>query len=164
MNGEEAEAPKKESQHQAGDNQLSFLEVVAKVSKEAAAEEWKKHQQEFQAQIVDYGRTVGTNYATQETLPVPVPDITATTIQGKELAVASAKNRSLRTFLQGLGFDILFALVSVIALSLNDFNFLDGAAWATLGILVLKTIIQTAVSYVARLKITPRYESVEPPR
>lgn len=164
MNGEEAEAPKKGPQHQAGDDQLSFLEVVAKVSKNAAAEEWKKHQQEFQAQMVDYGRTVGTSYVTEGTLPVLVPDITATTIQGKELTVASAKSRSLRTFLQGLGFDVFFALISVIALSLNDFNFLDGAAWATLGVLVLKTVVQTAVSYVARLKITPRYESVEPPK
>ncbi len=93
--------------------------------------------------------------------PELVPNITATTAQGRELTVASAKNRSWRTFVQGFGIDLGFALLSVLALAFGDFNFLDGAAWATLGVLVLKTIIQTAISYVARLKITPNYDKPE---
>ena len=98
------------------------------------------------------------NYITGILSGKPVaPTISTTTLTGQELTIASAKNRSWRTFLQGMGLDMLFAVVALIG-TLGNINFFSKAGWITLGILVIKTIIQTAVSYVARLKIAPPYD------
>ncbi len=146
-----------------GDNpeKVSFLELIKRTAAQAAQEEWARNEAAARQQITDYARQVGTGVVSGQGFPELVPNITATTAQGRELTVASAKNRSWRTFVQGFGIDLGFALLSVLALAFGDFNFLDGAAWATLGVLVLKTIIQTAISYVARLKITPNYDKPE---
>lgn len=97
-------------------------------------------------------------YITSALNGTPVtPTITETTLSGKELTIASAKNRSWRTFLQGMGLDIVFALVAVIG-TLGNVNFFSKAGWITLGVLVIKTIIQTVISYIARLKIAPPYD------
>ena len=56
-----------------------------------------------------------------------------------------------------MGLDIVFALVAVVG-TLGNVNFFSKAGWITLGVLVIKTVIQTAISYVARIKITPPYD------
>ena len=97
-------------------------------------------------------------YITGALTGIPLsPTITATTLSGKQLTIASAKNRSWRTFLSGMGLDIVFALVAVVG-TLGNVNFFSKAGWITLGVLVIKTVIQTAISYVARIKITPPYD------
>ena len=138
--------------------ELPFWELVRREATDAAREEWERNQAAFRAQLSGYARQVGTGALLGKGVPELVPNLTAVTGRGEELAVVDARNRSWRTFVQGLGIDIGFALLSVLALALGDFDFLSGAAWATLGVLVLKTIIQTAISYVARLKFTPRYD------
>lgn len=87
----------------------------------------------------------------------PVSPYITTTVNGKELTVASAKNRSWRTFLGGMGVDIMFALVAVMG-TLGHVDFFSQAGWLTLGVLMAKTVIQTAISYVARMKVAPPYE------
>jgi hypothetical protein len=145
--------------------ELPFWELVRREAADAARQEWERNQAAFRDQLSGYARQVGTGALIGKGMPEPIPNLTAVTARGEELAVVDARNRSWRTFVQGLGIDLGFALLSVLALAISDFDFLDGAAWATLGVLVLKTIIQTAISYIARLKITPRYEepSAVPP-
>lgn len=61
-----------------------------------------------------------------------------------------ARNRALRTFLQGLGFDILGA---VVLLLLPLFTNADGWGdfdWKLLGFLLVKTIVVTGFSYLMR--------------
>jgi len=82
------------------------------------------------------------------------PTITATTERGKELVVADARSRSGRTFLQGLGIDLTFALVAVLT-TLAGVDPLSKDTWILFGALLIKTVIQTVVSYVMRLRITP---------
>ncbi|MGX4711635.1 hypothetical protein [Rhodococcus ruber] len=137
--------------------ELPFWELVRREAADAARQEWARQQAAVRRELGDYARQVGTGVLTGQGMPEPVPDVTAVTARGEELTVVDARSRSWRTFVQGLAIDVGFALLSVLALALGDFDFLDGAAWATLGVLVLKTIIQTAISYLARLKITPRY-------
>lgn len=73
---------------------------------------------------------------------------------GKEVIVADARNRSFRTFVQGIGIDLLFAFVGLLAM-VSSMDVTDKTAWTAFGVLVLKTFVQTVVSYVSRLKIAP---------
>lgn len=87
----------------------------------------------------------------------PMNPVITATINGRDLTIASAKNRSWRTFLGGLWLDILFALVAVVGMA-GNIDFFSKAGWTMFGVLVTKTIIQTTVSYFARVKVTPPYE------
>lgn len=141
-----------------GGQPLPFWEIVRREAADAAREEWDRNQEAFRRQLSGYAREAGTGALLGRGAPELLPNLTAVTSRGEELTVVDARNRSWRTFVQGLAIDLGFALLSVLTLALSDFDFLSGAAWATLGVLVLKTIIQTAISYIARLKITPRYD------
>src|SRR3954466_4399787 len=55
-------------------------------------------------------------------------EITAKTSKGKQLVVADARSRSFRTLLQGLGIDIVVAIVAVLG-TLTDFNPYDRQTW-----------------------------------
>lgn len=145
------------------DNAVPFWDLVRREAADAARKTWAENEQALRDSAGAYASQVGTGVLTGRGMPEPVPDVTAVTSRGEELTVVDAKSRSWRTFIQGLAIDLGFALLSVLALALGDFDFLDGAAWATLGVLVLKTIIQTAISYVARLKIAPRYATPAAP-
>jgi hypothetical protein len=90
--------------------------------------------------------------------PTAIPAVTVFREDGSELTKIDAKNRGFRTLLQGFGIDVLFAIIGAIG-ALSGVNFFDKAGLATLGILVSKTIVQTAVSYAARMKITPQYQA-----
>lgn len=62
-----------------------------------------------------------------------------------------ARNRALRTFLQGLAVDLLAA----IALTVHELVTADAGlpAWRLLGLAVAKTVLTTAASYVMRAKL-----------
>lgn len=128
---------------------------LQKAAADAAQEALKKAAPTIQEQVSAYTQSYITGILTGK--PVS-PVITGTTLTGQELMIASARNRSWRTFLQGLGLDIVFALVALVG-TLGNVDFFSTAGWTMLGILVVKTVIQTAVSYVARVKIAPPYES-----
>lgn len=108
----------------------------------------------IKAQALDYAKAELQDTLAGKTIDQAHPTITVTTAKGKELQIADAKNRSYRTFIQGLSLDIFFALMAMVG-TLTGFDPLAKASWLTLGALVLKTIFQTAISYVSRMKITP---------
>lgn len=108
----------------------------------------------IKAQALDYAKAELQDTLAGKTVDQAHPTITVTTAKGKELKIADAKSRSYRTFIQGLSLDVFFALMALLG-TLTSFDPLAKASWFTLGALVLKTIFQTIISYVSRMKITP---------
>lgn len=75
--------------------------------------------------------------------------------------VADARNRALRTFLQGLGIDLLAAVaVTVYTVVSTGPNVV---AWSVLGAAVCKTLLTSGASYVMRLKLDPLNPPVPTP-
>ena len=67
------------------------------------------------------------------------------------ILAADARNRALRTFLQGLGIDVAVAVATVLYTWLNsDADLSSREAWVGVGILLGKTALTTAASYVMR--------------
>jgi hypothetical protein len=65
-----------------------------------------------------------------------------------------ARNRAWRTMVQGLVLDVIVALVLAAGVAIDDFEFTRPAA-ALLGMLLLKTAVHSAASYVARVYLPP---------
>lgn len=65
-------------------------------------------------------------------------------------AAADAKNRALRTFVQGLLIDALVAVCLVVVDALNQ----EEVDWRLLILTIAKTVLMTAASYVMR-KLAP---------
>ena len=80
------------------------------------------------------------------------------TPKGEDIKIASAKSRGIRTLLQGLLFDILLGLALVVLPIVKDLDLSTGAAWAVLGGSLAKSVLMSVFSYVARLKVTPKYD------
>ena len=80
--------------------------------------------------------------------PAPVP------VAAPVSATADAKSRALRTAIQGLIVDVSVAVVGVATTAVADVRW-TRAYWAALGLLVAKTAVQSAVSYVARRVVPP---------
>lgn len=67
---------------------------------------------------------------------------------------ADAANRSFRTFVQGLLLDLAVAVVLVLATAFSAIEWTQ-TYWIALGLTVAKTVLQTVVAYVMRLKVAP---------
>lgn len=63
---------------------------------------------------------------------------------------ADARNRALRTFLQGLAADVLAALVLLLLPVFTSANGWGDFEWQILGFLGFKTVVVTGLSYVMR--------------
>jgi hypothetical protein len=73
-----------------------------------------------------------------------------TEIEGEMEFGASSK----RTLIQGLAVDVGFALTAAAGMVMNDsFDFGDPEQWKILGLLLVKTLIQTGMSFLMRLKV-----------
>ncbi|QZE10556.1 hypothetical protein SEA_SCOOBYDOOBYDOO_241 [Mycobacterium phage ScoobyDoobyDoo] len=105
-------------------------------------------------EVKEYGLDIVKGAFSGKDYDLARPTITVTTNQGKEIRIADAKNRSFRTLLQGFALDFAFALMAVIG-TLSGNEFFSKAGWATVGVLVAKTLLQTVVSYVSRINIEP---------
>lgn len=71
------------------------------------------------------------------------------------LRTTDAQNRALRTFLQGLGADVIAALVLLLLPVFTSANGWGDFEWQVLGFLVCKTVAVTALSYVMRQYLDP---------
>jgi hypothetical protein len=73
-------------------------------------------------------------------------------------AQTDAKQRSLRTLVQGLAVDCLVAAgaatMAVVSAWEGD-DLLSAASWVVLGTSVAKSVLTAVASYVARLKVPP---------
>jgi len=106
------------------------------------------------AEAMDYAKsTVGAVIKGQD-VDIIHPTVTATTATGKELVVADARNRSARTLIQGLIFDLFAALLAAIAM-LNGLDPFQKETWILFGTLVLKSFVSAGISYFMRLRIAP---------
>ena len=65
-----------------------------------------------------------------------------------------AKNRAWRTLVQGLGVDVVGAVLALLSTQLVDVRW-TRAFWLALGAMVVKTIVQTVVAYISRHLIAP---------
>lgn len=65
---------------------------------------------------------------------------------------ADARNRALRTFLQGLGIDLLVAVALVVHQVATDPS---PVVWTLLGASLARTAAQTAASYIMRRFLDP---------
>lgn len=61
-----------------------------------------------------------------------------------------ARNRAVRTFFQGLGADVLAALVLLLLPVFTNANGWGDFEWQILGFLIAKTVAVTVLSYVMR--------------
>lgn len=66
------------------------------------------------------------------------------------LVARDARNRALRTFLIGLGIDVLVAVCLVLTVTFRDANGWSDLEGSILAFTLLKTVVQTAGSYVLR--------------
>ena len=131
-----------------GTDEIDWGELVADAVKEAMAEALPAVKKE----AADYVKSAVR--ADRGKVDVLHPTVTAVTSTGRELVVADAKSRSWRTFWQGLAIDVVYALIA-LAGALTSIDPLDKVSWVVLGALVIKTLIQTVISYVMRIRITP---------
>jgi hypothetical protein len=69
---------------------------------------------------------------------------------------ADARNRALRTFVQGLLFDVVLAVSVTLAAAIAAPDFVwSGTYWTALGLTLAKTGIMSATAYVARTMAPP---------
>ena len=66
---------------------------------------------------------------------------------------ADARNRALRTLLQGLATDVLVALAAALLAWLPDADITSREAWAAIGVTLAKTALTAAASWVMRAKL-----------
>ncbi|MCW2674774.1 MAG: hypothetical protein JWP14_3363 [Frankiales bacterium] len=75
--------------------------------------------------------------------------MTTVAARQRQLLIADARNRALRTFLQGLGIDVLVASAVVVAqVAASPLESWQG--WAAVGISLSRSVAQAAASYVMR--------------
>jgi|GEM_PF-3457609 len=61
---------------------------------------------------------------------------------------------TVRTFIQGAVLDIGAAVFAVVATMIGpDFNAFDKEAWTIVGVMMVKTVVQTAMSYTMKMKV-----------
>lgn len=66
-----------------------------------------------------------------------------------------ARDRSLRTFMQGLGVDLLIAVAGTLLLWVADADILTAESWTIFAAMAVKSVLMAAASYIMRLQIDP---------
>ena len=84
-------------------------------------------------------------------------------VTNKALLKADAKNRALRSFLQGLGIDVAVALATVLVTAFADAGNWGAVQWAILSFTLFKTCVQSLASYVMRYWLDRKANVLIPP-
>lgn len=74
----------------------------------------------------------------------------------KSIVQADALERALRTLWQGVGVDAAVAIGSGTLILVQDLPVDSGLFWGSVGVLVVKSIVTAAASYLVRLKLAPK--------
>jgi hypothetical protein len=69
----------------------------------------------------------------------------------KQALKADAQNRSLRTFLQGLGIDIAVGVALVLVTLVGGWNSWGDVQWAILTFSLAKSVVQAVAAYIMRM-------------
>lgn len=87
----------------------------------------------------------------------PTPAVPNVTYNGESLTKTAAKGHAWRTFLIGMGTSAVTAILTAVGAQAHlDFFSKDG--WIATGTIAVATLVQTVVSYIGRLQVTPDYE------
>jgi hypothetical protein len=68
---------------------------------------------------------------------------------------ADARERSLRSLVQGLALDVAVAIVLVLGTAFNTIQWTPDY-WKLLGLTVAKSVLQAGVSYLMRILVKPK--------
>lgn len=71
---------------------------------------------------------------------------------------ADAWNRAARTLWQGFGVDVCVAVGLGLAVLLETGDVMSPLFWGTLGVLIVKSVLTSAASYLTRLRVAPKSE------
>jgi hypothetical protein len=77
-------------------------------------------------------------------------------VNDQALIKADALNRAVRTLWQGFGFDAVAAIGAGTLILANDIPVESALFWQSFGALALKSVVVSAASYMARLKLAPK--------
>lgn len=77
--------------------------------------------------------------------------------------VSDGRNRAVRTFLQGLAIDVTTALAFLLLPIVMDATSWGDLQWTVLGFLVVKTVAQSVLAYVMRVKWNRPGGKIDPP-
>lgn len=84
-------------------------------------------------------------------------------VTNKALLKADAKNRALRSFLQGLGIDVAVAVALVLLTVFKDADSWGAVQWTILSFTLFKTVVQSCASYVMRMWVDRKANVLIPP-
>lgn len=90
------------------------------------------------------------------TLPLPLER--RSVMSSTSATKSDARERSLRTLLQGLAIDVLVAIgvaVTAVLVTIPDAELVGVAAWVAIGVAVLKSALTAVASYLTRLALPP---------
>lgn len=79
-------------------------------------------------------------------------------VESEARVKADAKSRAIRTLVQGLVWDVLYAVGGALVVALGDSPQWSRAYFEGLGMLLVKTAATTALSWVMRHWHTPKVE------
>lgn len=71
-----------------------------------------------------------------------------------DLTNAAARSRAIRALVIGLGLAVLYGVVAAVGTA-GNVDFFSKTGWISFGTLVVGAAVNSAISYVARLKIEP---------
>lgn len=134
----------------AGADAMSQLEAAAV---KAAQEAWPTIQNQLQKDAMAYLQSYIQQALTGNTTP-QIPDIT---FNGQSLTKSAAKAHAWRTFLIGMAVSALMAVLSAVG-SQTNLDFFTREGWIATGTIAVGTVVQTVISYLGRLQVTPPYE------
>ncbi len=77
-----------------------------------------------------------------------------TTVTGQLITKADARQRTVRTVLQGLAIDVSVAVVLVLAVAFTSIDW-TRTYWIALGLSLARTVLQAGVAYAMRLLVPP---------
>ena len=134
----------------AGADAMSQLEAAAV---NAAQEAWPTIQKQLQKDAMAYLQSYIQQALTGNTSP-QIPDIS---FNGQSLTRSAARAHAWRTFLIGMVVSALMAVLSAVG-SQTNLDFFTREGWIATGTIAVGTLVQTVISYLGRLQVTPPYE------
>lgn len=121
---------------------------------DALNQAWPQLSEQLKKDAIAYAEAYGLAALTTGNLNPPVPDIT---YNGQSLTHTAAKGHALRTFLIGMSTSAASAVLTAIG-SQAHLDFFSRDGWIATASIAGATLINTLVSYLARLQVTPPFE------